>query len=162
MFTVPDGQDTDSSQQTEPSATVFDGTEPRYALQSAKSPNCGQDSLSTEYGKANLDSGRLDSSPAGSVYVDASHWTAILENISELKERVQKQDEPPRDHGPTSNVPETIVNTGPQLLFGCNTPSTKEALLSAMPDRSVVDRLMFDFAHEGGCICMCTLSDTAS
>lgn len=88
------------------------------------------------------ESGTLHSSPSGTVYASGAHWTAILDSISEMKDYFEEQDETAAVTPATYNSAPFSSN-GPQLLFGCNSTVTKEDILAAMPDRTVVDRLIF-------------------
>lgn len=100
-----------------------------------------------------LVSGSLNRSSAGTVYVDSAHWTAILDSVSELKgclEVDNGRDETPNqsDH---VDQPSDLLNRepqpteGPLLLSGLNRIPTKAEIISAVPDRSVVDRQVFRY-----------------
>lgn len=89
-------------------------------------------SLSDSFGRISLENAETN-------YVDAAHWTAILDGISELKDYFD-------DH-PTSQDKQRIASDGPdidgpELFCGHTRPVTKQDLLEAMPMRSVVDRLV--------------------
>ncbi|KAF1921750.1 fungal-specific transcription factor domain-containing protein [Ampelomyces quisqualis] len=73
-------------------------------------------------------------------YTNSSHWTSILDGISELKEHL--------DHIPTSaHAQDNNVGDipGPDLLFGRQRHATKQELLAALPLRSEADQLVASF-----------------
>ena len=104
---------------------------------------------------ASPESGRMQYGSTGSmVYVDSSHWTSILDSLSELRDCLGgggRQDDhvtPHQDQHDQSGQPPDLLygtprQTGPHLLSGFNRIPTKAELLSAIPDRSVVDRHIF-------------------
>jgi len=95
--------------------------------------------------QSKLKTGNLSTSSATSVYVSDAHWVAILDNISELKEQVQFERDiaPVEFHGQGKDEKER-----PALLFGYQGSISKEALLAAMPERPVVDRLVSKYFND--------------
>ncbi|KEZ42267.1 hypothetical protein SAPIO_CDS6126 [Scedosporium apiospermum] len=89
--------------------------------------------------------GNLSTTSATSVYVSDAHWVAILDNISELKEQVQFE----RDIAPVElHSQGKDEKESPALLFGYQGSISKEALLAAMPERPVVDRLVSKYFND--------------
>lgn len=88
------------------------------------------------------ESGTLHSSPAGTVYTGGAHWTAILDSISEMKDYFEEQEDIAAATPVTYNSA-PCSRDGPQLLFGCNNTVTKDDILAAIPERTIVDRLIF-------------------
>ncbi|KAI2467466.1 hypothetical protein F4781DRAFT_308912 [Annulohypoxylon bovei var. microspora] len=92
------------------------------------------------------DCGTLTNTPAGVNYVDGAHWTALLDSISELKDCFQDT----ADSSSTMRYtipPQVAPDYGPhpQLLYGRFAQVNKAEILSALPTRSVVDRLISKF-----------------
>ncbi|KAJ9143768.1 putative Fungal specific transcription factor [Pleurostoma richardsiae] len=92
--------------------------------------------------------GSLRINPSETVYVSSAHWSAILENVSELRDcfRLQEQDETPAQPALASNDLGNVGRPsfmGPMLFSSFIPAATKAELVAAMPDRSVVDRLIF-------------------
>ncbi|KAI1388576.1 uncharacterized protein F4822DRAFT_443484 [Hypoxylon trugodes] len=90
------------------------------------------------------DCGTLMDTPTGTSYVDAAHWTALLDSISELKDCIQDTTE----SGFHYQIPSQVIpdyGPSPQLLYGRFAPASKSEILSTLPARSVVDRLIFKF-----------------
>lgn len=88
------------------------------------------------------DCGSMKLSNSGTSYVGSGHWAAVLDGILELKDHFEKDesDGPPR--APDPLYPES---TGPQLLCGYHPYATKEEILSSIPARPVVDKLVSRF-----------------
>ncbi|KAI0880101.1 fungal-specific transcription factor domain-containing protein [Annulohypoxylon maeteangense] len=92
------------------------------------------------------DCGTLTNTPAGVNYVDGAHWTALLDGISELKDCFQDT----TDTGSTMRytIPSQVVpdyGPQPQLLYGRFAHISKGEILSSLPARPVVDRLISKF-----------------
>ncbi|KAI0181731.1 hypothetical protein GGR52DRAFT_53381 [Hypoxylon sp. FL1284] len=83
-------------------------------------------------------------SPGEVNYVDGAHWSALLDNISELKDCFPETTEPALHSRLT---PAVVPDYGPspQLLYGRFTQLSKGEILSAIPSRPVVDRLVSKF-----------------
>ncbi|KAL7624605.1 hypothetical protein AAE478_006172 [Parahypoxylon ruwenzoriense] len=88
--------------------------------------------------------GTLTNSPAGVSYVDSAHWTALLDGISELKDCIPDTSEPGYHYYIPSLV-EPDYGPSPQLLYGRFAQASKGEILSTVPKRPVVDRLMSRF-----------------
>ena len=95
-----------------------------------------QPSLSDTFGRISLENHETS-------YVGSAHWTAILDSISELKNHFEDENKDDYD------LPDPHTDTGqlpfierPILLFGSNKDATKREILSSIPPRPVVDRLI--------------------
>lgn len=84
------------------------------------------------------------------VYVSSAHWSAILENISELRDCIQDQDqdEMPAVSAETQESASSVArpaSKGPELFSGFIPAVSKIELVAAIPDRIVVDRLIYHY-----------------
>lgn len=75
--------------------------------------------------------GRIKVSTSSTSYVSNAHWAAVLDGISDLKDCFEKEDDSPQ--------PEYA---SPQLLYGSLNRASKSEILSSIPPRPVVDRLV--------------------
>jgi hypothetical protein len=73
------------------------------------------------------DPGTLKLRESGTSYVQSAHWEAILTKIRGLKEDL---------------VADNRVPPGSHLFYGPNRHATRDEILTAVPPRPVVDRLM--------------------
>jgi hypothetical protein len=64
--------------------------------------------------------------------------------IAELKDHFEDNDNISGNH--TIEIAPSATE-GPELLFGCNKYATKHGLLSSIPTRAVVDRLISIYFH---------------
>ena len=86
------------------------------------------------------DYGSMQSTGGGANYVGSAHWAAVLDGIAELKDHLDNEESHHSDYqGADPPCPQV---TGPQLLYGCPKPADKDEILSSIPARSVVDRLV--------------------
>ncbi|MCJ1268380.1 hypothetical protein MMC22_008268 [Lobaria immixta] len=93
--------------------------------------------------------GRLSIEHAKTSYVGSAHWIAILDGvngaerklfkIAELKDHFEDADIRHDDHAFATEQPEV---EGPQLLFGSNKYATKHEIVTSLPSRRIVDRLI--------------------
>lgn len=96
---------------------------------------------------AESESGTLHVRSGGTIYVGSAHWSAVLDSISELRDHFQGLDD--KEPARTSPIDSTSeVSQGLYLLSGYQRPHSKEHLLSVMPERSVVDRLVFGYFND--------------
>ncbi|PMD40601.1 hypothetical protein L207DRAFT_528925 [Hyaloscypha variabilis F] len=72
-------------------------------------------------------------------YVGQSHWAAILDNISLLKDHLGATEAPQKE----KDKPQSI--TGPDLLVGAVRSATRAEIMAALPPRSVTDALVAEF-----------------
>ncbi|KAI1106382.1 hypothetical protein F4804DRAFT_41599 [Jackrogersella minutella] len=95
------------------------------------------------------DQGTLTNTPAGVSYVDGAHWTTLLNSISELKDCFQDTGEFTSTFR-YSNPPQATPDFGPQpqLLYGRFAQVGKGEILSTLPERPVVDRLISVFFNQ--------------
>lgn len=105
--------------------------------------NQTQASASSELGNLHINS-------AETVYVSSAHWSAILENLSELRDYIRRRDkdETPADSscGPESTCSNVEQSSeGPELFSGRITAIPKAELVAAIPDRAVVNRLVYRY-----------------
>jgi hypothetical protein len=87
---------------------------------------------------------KLRLSPAKSIYVDSSHWTSILDGISELKEQLEAEDEASISLD-TATAAQQPLSPGILMFNGCQPVSCKEELLAAIPPKATVDRLISQY-----------------
>ena len=85
-------------------------------------------------------------SSTASVYVSSAHWVAILDSISELKEQVQFEVDI-ASVGPHDS-PNRDEKERPALLFDYRGSISKEAILAALPERSVADNLIARYFND--------------
>ncbi|KAH7186275.1 uncharacterized protein B0J16DRAFT_363232 [Fusarium flagelliforme] len=86
------------------------------------------------------DYGSMQSTGGGANYVGSAHWAAVLDGIAELKDHLDNEES---HHSDSQGVdPPCPQVTGPQLLYGCPKLADKDEILSSIPARSVVDRLV--------------------
>jgi hypothetical protein len=98
-------------------------------------------------GRAVSESGTMRIGAKGTVYVGSPHWEAIMDEISELRDRSGRVDESQA----SSNAgvePTGLTPSGPLLLYNYTRPMTKGQLLCALPAKSVADRLVFQYFNE--------------
>ncbi|QGI61444.1 hypothetical protein CEK26_005411 [Fusarium fujikuroi] len=99
--------------------------------------------VDTAVATTGTDSGSMRSTGGGANYVVSSHWAAVLDGIAELKDHLDSEDEAAHSdvHGVESP---TADMTGPQLLYGCPKPASKDEILASILSlsRPVVDRLV--------------------
>lgn len=100
-----------------PSSVSFADT-----LSETQRPNVSQDESAPP-----ADPGTLNVHEAGTSYVQSVHWEAILTQIKGLKEDL---------------VTDTKLPPGSRLFYGPNRHATQDEILTAVPARPVVDRLM--------------------
>ncbi|RDL35368.1 uncharacterized protein BP5553_07299 [Venustampulla echinocandica] len=89
--------------------------------------------------------GKISLEDSGMKYVEGGHWTAILDGISEIK--CYFESESSQTHVPTPETIDVDIE-GPLLLFGCNNHATKFDILSAIPPRPIVDRLLSKYFNQ--------------
>ncbi|KAI1412309.1 hypothetical protein F5Y13DRAFT_180119 [Hypoxylon sp. FL1857] len=92
------------------------------------------------------DCGTLRNTPAGTSYVDGAHWTALLDGISELKDCFEDTIESAPNF--QSSIPPQVApdyGPSPLLLYGRFTQASKGEIVSTLPARPVVDRLISRF-----------------
>ncbi|KAI1780752.1 fungal-specific transcription factor domain-containing protein [Hypoxylon cercidicola] len=77
-------------------------------------------------------------------YVDGAHWSALLDSISELKDCFPETTDPGSQFRAS---PPVVPDYGPspQLLYGRFAQATKAEILSAIPARPIVDRMVSKF-----------------
>lgn len=112
---------------------------PDYPTPSAAhAPSTNQGPASAAVSPA--DYGSMQSTGGGANYVGSAHWAAVLDGIAELKDHLDNEES---HHSDSQGVdPPYPQVTGPQLLYGCPKPADKDEILSSIPARSVVDRLV--------------------
>ncbi|KAJ5469873.1 Transcription factorfungi [Penicillium desertorum] len=86
------------------------------------------------------DYGSFRTPETGINYVSSSHWAAVLDSITDLRDHISRDEEahsrvsdPVR---PTASFPE------PQLLYSCIMHGTSASILKSLPTRLTVDRLV--------------------
>ncbi|KAJ4244152.1 hypothetical protein NW757_010788 [Fusarium falciforme] len=91
----------------------------------------------------NFKAGNLNTSTGAPSYVSSTHWVAILDSISEMKNEVQSESDNPSLHSDDSPARDPVEK--PALLFGHQGNISREDVLAAMPPRPVVDRLVSEY-----------------
>ncbi|OOQ83977.1 hypothetical protein PEBR_32229 [Penicillium brasilianum] len=74
----------------------------------------------------------------GTQYVDPTHWQAVLNEISEVKEYLQLTE----DSYSEENPDDLFAISGPELLLSNTISTPKSDLIAALPTRPVADRLI--------------------
>ncbi|PYH42922.1 Zn(II)2Cys6 transcription factor [Aspergillus saccharolyticus JOP 1030-1] len=81
----------------------------------------------------------------GTSYHNPTHWQAVLDEISEVKEFLQMHESTsPEDVGEEDSIPDV---SGPVLLFGNSISSNFSELLAALPLRTTADRLISSYLN---------------
>ncbi|KAK1539062.1 uncharacterized protein CCOS01_00376 [Colletotrichum costaricense] len=99
-----------------------------------------QPAASTEPGTMHVDS-------QGTTYFASPHWETLMNEISDLKNDFRKDYEG-EYLVEITDVSSRAMSTTPLLLYGSMQPVSKEALISALPDRDIADRLIFQYFSE--------------
>ncbi|KAF2757408.1 hypothetical protein EJ05DRAFT_388826 [Pseudovirgaria hyperparasitica] len=100
----------------------------------------GDSSGSEEYHRSTLSAfGKLKVSAEKTSYVSGSHWSAILDEIKEVRTFFEDEEDVPEDM-PYDADPRT--NGGGQISFGTAKIYTKEQLIDMIPPKDEADRLV--------------------
>ena len=94
-----------------------------------------QPAMSDTFGRISLENHETS-------YVSSAHWTAILDSIAELKNHFEDDDDGRNFTNPYSETEQLSHIERPILLFGSNKNGSKMEILSSIPSRPVVDRLI--------------------
>jgi Fungal specific transcription factor domain len=114
------------------------GSPPKMSTVSRTSSASADPTNSTESDGTPKD-GSLDHGPSSAKYVGSTHWSAIMENIQELKSAMV--DEAARRGGAGEADEDEIADH--EILFGAKTAmSLSQILAQHLPQRIVVDRLL--------------------
>jgi hypothetical protein len=89
------------------------------------------------------DFGGLKLSHSDSTYVETSHWTSILDGITELKDHFEAEDELPILRNSLSASQSSTP--GIMLFNGCRPVSSTDELLAAIPPRETADQLVLQY-----------------
>ncbi|OAG01963.1 uncharacterized protein CC84DRAFT_975996 [Paraphaeosphaeria sporulosa] len=96
-------------------------------------------SITTEEGSTTAsDFGLMVLQKNTSSYVESDHWTAILEEINDLKDMAKEE----AAHGHDSSEEEVQRLPGADLFFLNTYPATKMELIAALPARPTVDSMI--------------------
>ncbi|KAF4478620.1 hypothetical protein FAGAP_12266 [Fusarium agapanthi] len=91
---------------------------------------------------------RLRNDGAGASYVGSVHWAAVLDSISDLRDHYEEEEEArmlaTNDHG-------HLQSPGPRLLYE-PIQTTKSDLISLIPPRPVVDRMVARYFNAQGVV----------
>ncbi|KAH8669369.1 hypothetical protein BGZ61DRAFT_364340, partial [Ilyonectria robusta] len=82
------------------------------------------------------DSGSMLFDSNGPIHVHGSHWSAILDGIAELRSCLNEHNNMPTIQQPSK---------GPLLFAGCHESISKQQILASMPERNLVDILVFRY-----------------
>jgi hypothetical protein len=83
----------------------------------------------------------------GTVYFGGTHWAAIMDGITELKGHFETLNESQTSGGDGQEQVDELPQR-PLLLYSYTRPPPKEQLISELPERSVVDRMVFYYFSE--------------
>ncbi|KAK7452597.1 fungal specific transcription factor [Colletotrichum acutatum] len=119
------------------STTVEQANDAQDLASPCNTSSPAQPVASTEPGKMYVDS-------QGTTYFASPHWETMTDEISDLKTDFRKAYEG-EDLIEITDVSSRAMSTTPLLLYGSMQPVSKEALISALPDRDIVDRLIFQY-----------------
>ena len=84
--------------------------------------------------------GSISLESSSTSYVENDHWSAILDGIAELKEYFDENKVPPAARATTTDVHEM-----PAVIFANYKHASKQEILSSLPTKSEVDRMIGDF-----------------
>lgn len=87
------------------------------------------------------------------MYVSSSHWSAILDNLSDLGDCMKREDqgETPTGSSELTELPndlswETTSNyEGPMIFSGHVAAVSKAQLIDSLPNRLIVDKLIHEY-----------------
>ncbi|KAG4280639.1 hypothetical protein FPRO04_05353 [Fusarium proliferatum] len=91
---------------------------------------------------------RLSSHGVGASYVGSVHWAAVLDSISELRDHYEEEEEA---RMLATNDHDLLQNPGPRLLYE-PVHTTKADLLTSIPPRPVVDRMVARYFNTQGVV----------
>ncbi|EWG53340.1 hypothetical protein FVEG_11795 [Fusarium verticillioides 7600] len=83
----------------------------------------------------------------GTEYFGGIHWVAIMDGISELKGHFENLNEIQSPETYSYEVPDESRQR-PLLLYSGTQPPPKERLISELPERNIVDRMVFYYFSE--------------
>lgn len=119
-----------------PAVTAFSNATPNTSFISATDVDAN-----TNISSVPLEGGCMKFNSLGTAnYVGSSHWAAVLDSIAELKEHFEQEEEI-RNMAIDFNPPNSAHSSWPQLLYSFH-QVTKAEILSSIPPRRVVDRLV--------------------
>ncbi|KAJ3499577.1 hypothetical protein NLG97_g215 [Lecanicillium saksenae] len=103
-----------------------------------------QTSKVSEAASSPSDYGSFRDREKGNRYVNGSHWAAVLDSITDLKNYLRQEDEA------TTSLQEQSSTTDqppppPQLLYPSEMSDTAVSIIDSLPPRPVVDRLVSHF-----------------
>lgn len=99
------------------------------------------------------DYGTIHMRESGPGYVSSTHWLAILDSITQLREHVAL-DDPSPNPVPQQHAALTVFDIDiqplprPRLLYGCRVQASFSSILQAVPPRPVVDRLVSRYFND--------------
>lgn len=132
-------QNTQNGQTSETSYPISESQS--SAVESFASGNAIDVEAKDDVSPTPLDCGSLKLNSLGDTrYVSSPHWAAILDSIIELKDHVEHEGELCKNttDGDAFN---SVHSSWPQLLYGCPRVTQAE-IISSMPPRAVVDKLV--------------------
>lgn len=99
------------------------------------------------------DYGTIRMSKSGPSYANNTHWLAILDSITELREHVALdnpgQEPVLQQHAPLIRFGlDTRPTPRPRLLYECSVQPSLSSILQAVPPRPVVDRLVSRYFND--------------
>ncbi|KAJ9621983.1 hypothetical protein H2203_006864 [Taxawa tesnikishii (nom. ined.)] len=100
------------------------------------------DQIARDPAQLSDDFGRISLENTETSYVESAHWTAILDGIAELKDHLEGNDKSP-DRTCSGHIEDPVLDAdAPDLLFGNSKQVSRQEILAAIPQRSMVDRLL--------------------
>lgn len=99
------------------------------------------------------DYGTIRMRKSGPSYANSTHWLAILDSITELREHVALENPSPepvlQQNSPVTGFDlDTRPFPRPRLLYGCRVQASLSSILQAVPPRPVVDRLVSRYFND--------------
>ncbi|KAF4436383.1 hypothetical protein FACUT_6477 [Fusarium acutatum] len=91
---------------------------------------------------------RLNSLGVGTSYVGSVHWAAVLESITELRDHYEEEEEA---RVLATNEHVLLQSPGPRLLYEL-VHTTKADLLTSIPARPIVDRMVARYFNTQGVV----------
>lgn len=100
-----------------------------------------------------FDYGTIRMSKSGPSYANNTHWLAILDSITDLREHVALENPSPepvlQQNAPLTGFDlDTGPFPGPRLLYGYRVQTSLSSILQAVPPRPIVDRLVSRYFND--------------
>lgn len=99
------------------------------------------------------DYGTIRMRESGPAYAGNTHWIAILDSITQLREHVSL-DDPSPNPVPQQHAALAVLDLDtrplprPKLLYGCRAQASFSSIMQAVPPRPIVDRLVSRYFND--------------